>query len=175
MFSTRTTGWARAGALVAATAALLALAGGAQASPARHADSICKVAQGSEWKKIDDKVSKAGNVVSAAMGGSGIKEGQAAAKVIADGLRKESKLILKASGNDKAKKSLSGAYVKAAEMYDRVSETLPQLASAFTAAKKGDPKALDKVMGVMTKVLTPAADALGKLSTGWNDLFKNCT
>lgn len=175
MISTRTTGRARAGALVAAAAALLALAGGAQAAPARHADSICKIAQGSEWKKIDDKISKAGNVVSAAMGGSGVKEGQAAAKVIADGLRKESKLILEASGNDKARKSLSGAYAKAAEMYDRVSETLPQLASAFSSAKKGDVKALDRVMGALTKVLTPAADALGKLSTGWNGLFKSCT
>jgi len=165
---------AGAGVLAAALVAVLALAGGAQAAPARQADSICKIAQSSDWKKLDDKMGEWGNAVSAAMNGTKVKEGQSAAKSIADALRKESKLIAKASGNDKARKNLSEAYAKVGTMYDKVAEVLPQIASSFTAAKKGDMKALNKVMDAMGKVLEPAASAMGNLSTSYTDAIKGC-
>ena len=174
MNASRTSRLARGSALAAATMTLLALAGSVQAAPARHADSICKVAQSSDWKKLDAKVGEGGNAVSAAMNGTNVKDGQSAARSIADALRKESKLIAKASGNDKARKNLSEAYAKVGTMYDRVAEVLPQIASSFTAAKKGDMKSLNKVMDAMGKVLEPAASAMGNLSTSYTDAIKGC-
>ena len=177
MVSSRTTGRTRAAIVVAAATAALALAAGAAAAPAgqaRQADSICKLTSSSDWKKLDEQISKAGDAVSAAMSGTAVKEGQAAAKVLADSLRKESKLLAKASGDAKVRKSLSAAYGKVAELYDRVAEKLPEIASSLKAAQKGDTKALNKVMDVVGKVLTPAAEAMGKLTMSWSDLTKAC-
>ena len=177
MVSSCTTGRARAAVVVAAATAALALAAGAAAAPAaqaRQAESICKLTSSSEWKKLDEKISKAGDAVSAAMDGSGVKEGQAAAKVLAESLRKQSKLLAKASGDAKLRKNLSAAYGKVAEMYDNVGPALPEIASSLKAAQKGDTKALNKVMDVVGKVLAPAGEAMGKLTMSWSDLTKAC-
>lgn len=171
----------RAGVLAAAAGAVLALAAGAQAGTRAYAamhlqaGSICKITESSEWKKIDASVSKASDAVSKAMSGTGdMKEGQKGAKAIADALRKESKLVSKASGNAKARKALSEAYSKSADLYDAVAKILPDMASALKAAQKGDTKSLEKVMDVTAKVMQPASEALGKLSTTWSDLLKSC-
>lgn len=173
---------ARTAALAAAAGAALALAAGAQAgtsaqaAPQLAADSICKLTASSEWRKIDDAVSKASNDVSQAMAGAGgVKAGQKGARTIADALRKESKLIGKTSGgSDKARKALAAAYTKAGDMYDAVAKVLPDLAAGMKAAQKGDTKALQRTMEATAKIMQPASQAMASLQTSMTELFKTC-
>lgn len=172
MISSRSTRqWIAAAALAGA----LAAASSAGAAPQRAAgDSLCSLSTSSGWKKAEAAIQAASPKVDAALGGENVKDGMAAAKAMANGLRDESKLLARAKGDKKLRNALSQAYDQAAKSYDAISEKLPVLAGALKAAQKGDTKSLTKVMDALGKVMEPAAKAMGKLSLNWTDVLKGC-
>lgn len=153
----------------------LAAASGAGAAPQRAAgDSLCNISKSSGWKKAEAAIQEASPKIDAALGGLNVKDGIAAAKTMANGLREESKLLARASGDRKAREALSQAYASAAKAYDVISAKLPVLADGLKAGQKGDTKALTKVMDILGRVMEPAAQAMGKLSTYWSALLTRC-
>lgn len=172
MISSRSTRqWIAAAALAGA----LAAASSAGAAPQRAAgDNLCSLNTSSGWKKAEAAIQAASPKVDAALGGGNVKDGVAAAKAMANGLRDESKLLARAKGDKKLRNALSQAYDQAAKSYDVISAKLPVLAGALKAAQKGDMKALTKVMDALGKVMEPAAKAMGKLSLNWTDALKGC-
>lgn len=153
----------------------LAAAASAGAAPQRAAGvTLCNLSNSSGWKKAEAAIQAASPKVDAALRGQSVKDGMAAAKVMANGLREESKLLARAKGDRKVRDALSQAYAKAAQSYDVVADKLPVLAGGVKAAQKGDMEALTKVMDVFVKVMQPAAQAMGKLSLNWADVLKGC-
>lgn len=158
-----------------ALAGALAAASGAGAAPQRAAgDSLCNISKSAGWKKAEAAIQEASPKVDAALGGQSVKDGIAGAKAMANGLREESKLLARASGDRKTREALSQAYDSAAKAYDVISAKLPVLADGLKAGQKGDMKALTKVMDILGKVMEPAAQAMGKLSIDWSSLLKSC-
>jgi hypothetical protein len=161
-------------AVVALAGALAAASGAGAASQRAAGDNLCKLSASSGWKKAEAAIQAASPKVDAALGGQNVKDGMAAAKAMANGLRDESKLLAKASGDRKVKDALAKAYDQAAKSYDLIADKLPVLAGGLKAAQKGDLKAMTKVMDVLGKVMEPAAKAMGALSVNWSDLLKGC-
>ena len=164
---------ALAGVLAAASGAGAASSAGAV--PQRTAgDSLCNISKSSAWKKAEAAIQEASPKVDAALGGQSVKDGITGAKTIANGLREHSKQLARASGDRGAREAMSQAYDSAAKAYDVISAKLPVLADGLKAGLKGDMKALTKVIGIAGKIMEPAAQAIGKLSTNWSALMKSC-
>lgn len=156
--------------------ASLVLAAGAGAAPraAEGGYTMCTITSSTAWKSIDGKIGAASAAVSGALGGGSVKDGVAGAKLVADTLRSESKLIAGASGDAKSRKALSEVYAKTADVYDRIAKALPDLSTAMTKMRKGDLKAIEQVGKLTTTVIGPASTALQKLTDSWSSLVKGC-